>query len=130
LLDGFVLARSAFHHSANYRSIMLFGKSEEVLGASKKEAILRAFLDRFFPGRWAEVRRPSGAEVAGTRIMGIPIEVGSAKVRDGPPIDNAADLDRKVWAGVVPTKLTTSPVVPDCHPDVPAPAYLRQLKIG
>ncbi len=105
LLDGLVMARSAFHHSANYRSVMAFGRAEAVLGEAAKLAASRALLDRLHPGRWDEVRAPSRAELAATLFLRLPLTEASAKARTGPPIDPPRDLSQPGWAGVLPVAL-------------------------
>lgn len=111
LLDGLVMARSAFHHSMNYRSVVLFGQATVVEGEAEKRSALRAFTEHVVPGRWAEVRPPSDAELAGTLVLALPIAEASAKVRTGPPVDDPEDYALPVWAGVVPlAMLPRSPV--------------------
>ncbi|ARJ67372.1 flavin-nucleotide-binding protein [Magnetospirillum sp. ME-1] len=102
LVDGLVLARSAFHHSMNYRSVVLFGQAEEISGPAEKEAALAALIEKLTPGRYASVRPPTQKELAATRLLALPIAEGSAKVRSGPPVDDEADMSWPVWAGVVP----------------------------
>lgn len=106
LIDGLVLARSAFHHSMNYRSVVILGRPAVVTGEAEKRAALDAFVEKVRPGRSAEVRGPSPAELAGTTLLAVPIAEASAKVRQGPPKDDEADLGWPVWAGVVPLALT------------------------
>ncbi|HEY9857075.1 MAG TPA: pyridoxamine 5'-phosphate oxidase family protein [Stenomitos sp.] len=127
LLDGLVLARSALHHSMNYRSVLIFGRAELLEGEAEKLAALDAFLDHVVPGRATEVRPPSPAEVAGTLILAIAIEEASAKVRSGPPVDDARDMEWPVWAGEVPLQMvgTQPEVAPDLRVEVPVPAYAR-----
>ena len=110
LVDGLVLARSAFHHSMNYRSAVVLGRARLVTDRDEKYAALRAFTDQVVPGRWAEVRPITEPELKGTAVLALPIEEASAKVRTGPPLDDGDDLTWPVWAGVVP--LVTSPGVP------------------
>jgi nitroimidazol reductase NimA-like FMN-containing flavoprotein (pyridoxamine 5'-phosphate oxidase superfamily) len=117
LLDGLVLARSAFHHSVNYRSVVVLGTAHLVEGREEKLAALRGFTDHVVPGRWAEVRPITDQELKGTSVLRLPIEEASAKVRTGPPKDDDEDLAWPVWAGVVP--LVTSPGAP--VPDGPMP---------
>jgi len=105
LLDGLVLARSAFHHSANYRSVMAFGQAQALEDEAAKLAALRAMLDRLYPGRWPQVRAPSRAELAATHVLRLAITEASAKVRDAPPLDAKGDLDQPGWAGVIPLSL-------------------------
>jgi uncharacterized protein len=113
LIDGLVLARSAFHHSVNYRSVVLYGTARIVTEPDEKEAALEAFTERLLPGRWGEVRWPTPKELKATSVLALPIEEGSAKVRSGPPIDDEPDYALDVWAGVVPLSLTRGEPVPD-----------------
>ncbi|MNT24022.1 Pyridoxamine 5'-phosphate oxidase [compost metagenome] len=128
LLDGLVLARSAFHHSMNYRSVLIFGRAEWVEGEAEKLAAMEAFMEHVVPGRAAEVRPPNPAEVAGTLILAIAIEEASAKVRSGPPVDDARDMDWPVWAGEIPVHMvgTQPEVSPDLRFELPVPAYARE----
>jgi nitroimidazol reductase NimA-like FMN-containing flavoprotein (pyridoxamine 5'-phosphate oxidase superfamily) len=112
LVDGFVLARSAFHHSMNYRSVVLFGKGELVPEDEKYEA-LKIISDHIIPGRWEEVREPSKKELKATKLISIPIREASAKIRTGPPKDEEPDYQLDVWAGVVPLKLSASEPLAD-----------------
>ena len=100
-LDGLVLARSAFHHSVNYRSVVLFGEAEAVAADGKVDR-LRSFLEGLFPGRWRQLRPITDQEIKATTVLSMPIDEGSAKVRSGPPIDDEADYALPIWAGVVP----------------------------
>ena len=113
LIDGLVLARSAFHHSVNYRSVVLFGQARLITEPDEKEQALEVFTERLVAGRWAEVRRPTRKELKATTVLTLPIEEGSAKVRSGPPIDDEPDYALDVWAGVVPITLTRGEPVPD-----------------
>ncbi|MBD2312709.1 pyridoxamine 5'-phosphate oxidase family protein [Desertifilum sp. FACHB-1129] len=127
LLDGLVLARSAFHHSMNYRSVVLFGTATLVQDFEDKQAALKAFTEHIIPGRWAEVRSPNRAEVQGTTVLSLPLHEASAKVRTGPPIDDEADYNIPVWAGVLPLELqTTAPIAdPQLTSEMPIPEYIR-----
>ncbi len=118
LLDGLVLARSAFHHSMNYRSVVVLGEARAVEGRSAKRAALEAIVEHVAPGRSREARPPTDAEVDGTLVVELPISEASAKVRRGPPVDDAEDLSVACWAGVVPLRLAAGEPVPDEH--VPA----------
>lgn len=100
--DGFVLARSVFNHSFNYRSVMVFGDAVWIEDEAEKRAALRAFFEAVFPGRWDEVREPSDKEWKATGIIRLPLAEASAKLRSGPPDDEDADRALDVWAGVVP----------------------------
>jgi hypothetical protein len=102
LVDGIVLARSAFHHSINYRSAVLFGRGAKIADDAARLEALEAFTERLLPGRWSDVRPPNAVELKQTTIVAVPIESASAKVRTGPPKDEEADLDLPVWAGVLP----------------------------
>jgi len=120
LLDGLVLARSAFHHSMNYRSVVLLGTATEVVERDEKQAAFRALVEHVAPGRWDSVRIPTDDEITRTLVLRLPITEGSAKIRTGPPIDDEADYGWPVWAGVVPLVLTAGTPVPDPRLD---PAY-------
>jgi uncharacterized protein len=102
LLDGLVLARSAFHHSINYRSVVVLGTCRPVEGPERRAAALHAFTERMVPGRWDEVRPPAAKELKGTRVLSMALDECSAKVRSGPPVDDDEDYALPVWAGVVP----------------------------
>ncbi len=102
LLDGLVLARSAYHHSMNYRSVVLFGQAQTVTAPAEKMTALKAFTEHVAKGRWDEVRSPSAEELAATCVLSLPITEASAKIRTGPPIDAEADYALDVWAGVLP----------------------------
>jgi len=113
LLDGLVLARSAMHHSVNYRSVVLLGKASEVQGEAERRAALRAIVEHVVPGRSGEVRPPSPAELRATVVLSVPIEEASAKVRAGPPVDDEEDYALSCWAGVLPLSLATGTPLPD-----------------
>jgi nitroimidazol reductase NimA-like FMN-containing flavoprotein (pyridoxamine 5'-phosphate oxidase superfamily) len=131
LVDGLVLARSAFHHSMNYRSVVLLGTASEVDDPVEKRAAFRALVEHVAPGRYAGVRAPTDDEIKGTLVLRLPITEGSAKIRSGPPIDDESDYGWPVWAGVIPLALRPGPPVPDSRLDpehaVPAhaTAYVR-----
>jgi nitroimidazol reductase NimA-like FMN-containing flavoprotein (pyridoxamine 5'-phosphate oxidase superfamily) len=126
LVDGIVLARSAFHHSMNYRSVVLYGSARPVTCDDDLAQALEAFTEKLVPGRWADVRWPTRKELKGTAVLKLPIVEGSAKVRTGPPIDDDEDYELDVWAGVVPLKLTASPAEPDpqLRDGIPKPSYV------
>lgn len=111
LLDGLVLARSAFHHSMNYRSVVIIGRAREVTDSAEKERVLAALLERLVPGRAREVRAPTEAELKQTLMLELPLDEASAKIRRGPPLDDAADLTHPVWAGVIPLALRAGPAI-------------------
>jgi nitroimidazol reductase NimA-like FMN-containing flavoprotein (pyridoxamine 5'-phosphate oxidase superfamily) len=108
IFDGLVLARSVFNHSVNYRSVVVLGTAIPVEGDEKAVA-LQAFTEHLAPGRWAEARRPTPKELKATWILSLALDEASAKVRSGPPLDDEADLDLPVWAGVVPVHLAAEP---------------------
>ena len=110
-----MLARSAFHHSVNYRSVVVLGTARLVEDREEKLAALRGFTDHVVPGRWAELRPITDQELKGTAVLALPIEEASAKVRTGPPKDDEEDLSWPVWAGVVPLVTTVGQLVPDAH---------------
>ena len=112
-LDGLVLARSAFHHSMNFRSVVIYGRFEEVTDPAVKAAEFDAFVEHVSPGRAALVRAPSPAEMAGTRLLRIPLQEAAAKSRAGGVIDAEEDMDIPVWAGVVPLGLRAGCPEPD-----------------
>jgi nitroimidazol reductase NimA-like FMN-containing flavoprotein (pyridoxamine 5'-phosphate oxidase superfamily) len=122
LLDSLVLARSAFHHSMNYRSVVLFGTATVVETVAEKLEALQAFTEHVVPGRWAEVRSPTTQELAGTLVLSLPLNEASAKVRTGPPKDDAADYALPIWAGELPLRLTSLTPVPD--PQLPSEVEL------
>ena len=126
-LDGLVLARSAFHHSYNYRSVVLFARGRAVEG-EEKITVLEAFMERVARGRWQEVRAPNKKEMRATSVLAFPIDEATAKVRTGPPIDDEPDYDLPVWAGVVPVKMVTGTPVPDPRlpAEMPLPVSLEQ----
>jgi len=116
LIDGLVLARSAFHHSINYRSVVLFGRATEIAEPERKLAALEAFTERLYPGRWAAVRAPNKQELKATVVLELPLREAVAKVRTGGPIDDEEDMTWPVWAGVVP--LALAPGAPEPAPDL------------
>jgi nitroimidazol reductase NimA-like FMN-containing flavoprotein (pyridoxamine 5'-phosphate oxidase superfamily) len=130
LLDGLVLARSAFHTSMNYRAVVLFGTARPVDDPGEKRAALRAIVEQVVPGRWDEVRGPSDQELAATRVIWLPIEEASAKIRSGGPADDEEDYALPVWAGVLPLPLTAAAPTPDPRlaPDVATPSYLTRYQ--
>jgi uncharacterized protein len=113
LLDGLVLARSAFHHSMNYRSVVVFGRAAVVEDRSEKLAAMRALVERVRSGRWDEARQPTETELRQTTVMAIPLDEVSCKVRTGPPIDEEEDYGLPVWAGVIPLMVVEGEAVED-----------------
>ena len=129
LIDGLVLARSAFHHSVNYRSVVLYGTARPVTDPERKERVLEAFTEKLVPGRWEEVRWPSRKELKATSALALPIVEGSAKVRTGPPIDDEEDYALDTWAGVVPITTQRLDPVPDARlrGGIDIPEHVRAL---
>ena len=120
-LDGIVLARSAFHHSANYRSAMIFGRPQIVNDPEEKIASLQTMIDGMFAGRWDTLRTASKKEINATTVLRLPIEEASAKTREGFPIDLEEDYKEAIWAGVIPLTVSTGK-------PIPCPANLPQVK--
>jgi len=131
LVDGIVLARSVFHHSINYRSAVLFGKGTLIEDEQAKFKAMESFTERLIPGRWQDARPPSPIEVKQTTIVAVAIESASAKIRTGPPGDEAEDLDLPVWAGVLPLRQVAGAPLADMQlsPDVELPAYIRDFDV-
>jgi nitroimidazol reductase NimA-like FMN-containing flavoprotein (pyridoxamine 5'-phosphate oxidase superfamily) len=113
LLDGLVLARSAFHHSMNYRSVLVFGKAQLVSDRDEKNKALFALSEQIIKERWNDVREPTEEELVQTTVLVLPLEEASAKIRTGPPIDDDEDYDLPIWAGVLPLKLVAGAPEPD-----------------
>ncbi len=130
LLDGLVLARSAFHHSLNYRSVVVLGEARALDGQDEKLVALEAVVEHVLPGRSSDARSPSKAELKVTEVIALEIDQASAKVRTGGPVDTRADLSLPVWAGVVPLQMVASEPVPDPACDVPEPPALRSYRRG
>ena len=113
LLDGLVLARSAFHHSMNYRSVVIFGTATTVQNTEQKLEALQAFSEHIVPGRWDQVRLPTAQEIQATLVLALPLTEASAKVRTGGPIDDEEDYQIPVWAGVIPLQQVAAEPTPD-----------------
>jgi hypothetical protein len=126
-VDGLVLARSAFHHSVNYRSVVIFGRARVVESEGEKTAALEAFTEHVCPGRWREVRWPTAQELAATLVLALPLAEASAKVRTGPPVDDEEDYGMAVWAGVLPLRVASGAPEPDPRlpAETPVPDYLE-----
>jgi len=131
-MDGYVLARSAFHHSVNFRSAMLFGMAEKVTNEDAKAASLKSMVDGIFPGRWEALRPMSDQELKATAVLRMPITEGAAKVRSGPPKDDEEDYALPIWAGVVPMAMELKPPQPDPAnlAGVAMPDHLSRIRIG
>jgi nitroimidazol reductase NimA-like FMN-containing flavoprotein (pyridoxamine 5'-phosphate oxidase superfamily) len=127
LVDGLVLARSAFHHSMNYRSVVVLGEARPVGDPDEMLIALEAFTERVLAGRWGEVRAPNRQELKGTRVLAMTLDEASAKVRSGPPVDDDEDYALDVWAGVIPLKLAAGAPVDDPRltPGIAAPSPER-----
>ena len=130
LIDGLVLARSAFHHSMNYRSVVVFGRAMLVEDPQEKMSALLALSEHFIRGRWNDVREPTELEMKQTTVLSLTLDEASAKIRTGPPLDDEEDYSLPIWAGVVPLRLTAGEPVndPRLPPNVPVPDYATNYK--
>ncbi len=128
LLDGLVLARSIFNHSMNYRSVVVLGTAVAVFDAKEKLEALELLSEHILPGRWAESRQPNEKELKQTLVLRLPIEEFSAKVRQGPPIDDEEDYAFPTWAGLIPLEMTAGAPIndPRLDPNTTVPAYARE----
>jgi uncharacterized protein len=115
LLDGLVLARSAVHHSVNYRSVLIFGQASAIEDPTEKIAAIEAFTERLVPGRWEEARPPTAKELKAIQVLSLGLEEASAKLRAGGPIDDEEDYALDAWAGVIPLRTVTGEPVPDAR---------------
>ena len=113
IIDGLVLARSAFHHSMNYRSVVIFGKAKLIDDEQEKYNALKAFTEHIIPNRWDEIRSPNQQELKGTTVLSIPLHEASAKIRVGNPVDDEEDYEMNVWAGVIPLNLAVGKPIAD-----------------
>jgi uncharacterized protein len=129
LVDGLVLARSAFHHSMNYRSVVVFGTARKIEDREKKTEALRLISEHLIAGRWQQVRQPNEKELKATTVLEVTIEEASAKVRLGPPVDDEGDYELPVWAGVLPLRVSPSEPVPDERliKNIELPEHVRQF---
>jgi uncharacterized protein len=127
LVDGLVLARSAFHHSVNYRSAVVLGEARLIDDPGEKTAALRGFTEQIVPGRWPDVRPPTAQELKATSVLALPLREASVKMRTGAPVDDEADYALDIWAGVIP--LSRQALAPDddprLAPGISAPLYAR-----
>ena len=132
LVDGLVLARSAFHHSMNYRSVVIFGRATIIEDKETKVAALFAFSEHVIAGRWAEVREPTQNELTATTVLSLELAEASAKVRGGPPLDDEEDYSLPVWAGVIPLHLAAGEPIKDPRlpADIETPSYTLNYKRG
>jgi uncharacterized protein len=127
LLDGIVLARSAFHHSFQYRSVMVLGRTGLVTDLAEKDAALEALVEHFMPGRSADARAGTRREVAATAVLAVPLKEVSAKVRTGDPKDDDEDYALPVWAGILPLAIVPGEPIPDSRldPGIAVPSYVK-----
>jgi hypothetical protein len=132
LLDGLVLARSAFKHSMNYRSVVVLGRAQAVTDPAEKRRVLSALVDHVMPGRSGQVREPNDRELAAVLVLALPLSEASAKIRRGPPIDEASDYALGCWAGELPLRLQPLPPVPDprLQAGIEAPESLLNYRRG
>ena len=132
IIDGFVMARSAFNHSCNYRSVMVFGTARKVTDIAEKEARLRTFTNGLWPGRWEMLRQMTTQELKATTVLSLALDEASAKVRTGPPGDDEADHALPIWAGVIPVRQQVLEPVDDPHlmPGLRPPAHVTDFKFG
>lgn len=133
LLDALVLARSAFHHSMNYRSVVVLGRTEAVADEAEKRRCLEVLLERLVPGRGEHARPPNGRELAATSVVALGLEEASAKARSGPPSDDDEDLGLPHWAGLIPVRTVYGPpeAAPDLREGIPIPEHaLRYFRPG
>jgi len=130
LVDGLVLARSAFHHSINYRSVVVLGKATLVEDAAEKEKVLEAFTEHIIPGRWPEIRWPSELELKATSVLKLPIVEASAKIRVGDPKDDEEDYAMDIWAGVLPLEIHPGRPIPDSRlkDGIEGPDHVRDYR--
>ena len=130
LIDGLVLARSAFHHSMNYRSVVVFGRAIAIETRTEKFAALRALSEHMIPGRWDYVREPNERELQQTTVLSVPLNEASAKIRSGQPIDDDEDYELPIWAGVLPLGISTHTPVPDprLRSDLEMPTHVSSYR--
>ncbi len=130
LVDGLVLARSAFHHSMNYRSVVIFGKAKVVGDEAEKFNALKAFTEHIVPNRWTEIRPPTANELKATTVLSLPITEASAKIRAGNPVDEEEDYAMNVWAGVIPLKMWAGKPIADdkLNDGISIPSYVSNYK--
>jgi uncharacterized protein len=132
IIDAMVMARSAFNHSCNYRSVMVMGKAYVIKDPAEKEARLKTFTDALFPGRWDMLRPVTAKELKATTMLGLSLDEASAKVRNGPPGDDEEDYSLPIWAGLIPLQTTVLPPTPDQRnlPGVTPPDHVMKFRIG
>jgi len=130
LIDGIVAARSIFHHSINYRSVIIFGKGKEIIEPDDKKRALRIITEHIIPGRWDDARQPNEKELEITSVFEFKIDEASAKIRTGPPADEKEDYNLNVWAGVIPLKTVIENPIRDekLNEDISIPDYIKNYK--
>ncbi len=130
-IDGLVLARSAFHHSVNYRSVVILGIATLVIDDETKLAAMRRLIEHVAPGRWDHVRQPNSKELAATSVLSIPIVEASAKIRTGPAIDDETDYALPIWAGEIPLAISAGAPIADprVQRTVPIPAHVTGYRL-
>jgi uncharacterized protein len=130
LVDGLVLARSAFHHSMNYRSVVIFGNAEIITDEAEKNDALFAFTEHLIKGRWDEVRPPNSKELKATTVLRLPINEASAKIRTGDPIDDEEDMNLDVWAGIIPLQVVAGKPINDklLRENIDTPFFVKYYK--
>lgn len=130
LIDGLVLARSAFHHSMNYRSVVVFGAAKIITDEKEKLEALRLFTEHIIPGRWSEVRTPTANELKATTVLALPLTEASAKIRTGNPVDEKEDYEMNVWAGVLPTAINFGEPISDSQMrgEIKLPDYIANYR--
>jgi nitroimidazol reductase NimA-like FMN-containing flavoprotein (pyridoxamine 5'-phosphate oxidase superfamily) len=132
IIDGFVMARSAFNHSCNYRSVMAFGTARKITDPAEKELRLRNFTEQLWPGRWDMLRPVAAKELKATTVLALDLDECSAKVRTGPPGDDEEDYALPIWAGLIPVKMQVLPPTDDPRliPGLKPPGHITDFKIG
>ena len=132
MIDGMVMARAAFHHSCNYRSVMVMGKAHKVRDATEKERRMKTFTDKLFPGRWDILRPVTAKELKATTMLSLSLDEASAKVRNGPPGDDEEDYALPIWAGLIPMRTEILAPTADGRnlPGLTLPDHVRSFKIG
>ena len=130
LVDGLVLARSAFHHSMNYRSVVIFGRAKLVSDEAEKLNALKAFTEHIIPNRWTEIRPPTANELKATTVLSLPLQEASAKIRTGNPVDDDEDYKMNVWAGVIPLEMSAGEPIADdkLNVGILIPSYVSDYK--
>ena len=130
-IDGLVLARSAFHHSVNYRSVVILGAATLVTDPNEKLAVMKGLVDHIAPGRWDHIRHPNGKELAVTSVLSVPIVEASAKLRSGDPLDDEADYAMRIWCGQIPIATNTLAPIADARlaASTPIPAHVTEYAL-